>query len=77
MALSNTANYVGAALTPVLGGLLAEAVGWPAVLAGGAVAALGARLVLHGLSEAPAPAVAQPVPRRTGTGSQGTVDAGH
>jgi predicted MFS family arabinose efflux permease len=77
MALSNTANYVGAALTPALGGLVAESAGWPAVLVGGAAAALGALLVLHRLGEAPPPGVGQPVPRRTGTGSQGTVDSGH
>jgi MFS family permease len=77
MALTNTANYVGAALTPTVGGLLAEGLGWPAMLISGAVAALGALLVLYRLSEAPTPAITQPMPRRTGTGSQGTVVAGH
>jgi predicted MFS family arabinose efflux permease len=77
MALSNTANYVGAAVTPTVGGLLAEGLGWPAMLAFGAVTALGALAALYRLSEAPPPAVTQEVPRRTGTGSQGTVDAGH
>jgi MFS family permease len=77
MALANTANYVGAAVTPTLGGLLAEGVGWPAMLAFGAVTALGALVALHRLSEAPRRGATEAVPRRTGGGSQGTVDAGH
>jgi predicted MFS family arabinose efflux permease len=77
MALSNTTNYVAAAVAPTAGGLLAERAGWPAVLALGAVAAVLALAALHRLSEAPAAAVTQPVPHRTARGSQGTVDAGH
>ncbi len=49
MAVSNTANYVGAAATPVLGGLVAELAGWPAMLALGTIAAAGALLALHRL----------------------------
>jgi predicted MFS family arabinose efflux permease len=52
MAVSNTANYVGAAAAPPLGGLVAQAAGWPAMLALGAVAALGALVALHRLAEA-------------------------
>jgi predicted MFS family arabinose efflux permease len=77
MALSNTANYVAAAVTPVLGGLLAEHLGWSAMLALGAVCGVAALAALYRLSERPATRVTQPVPRRTRTGSQGTVDAGH
>ena len=51
MAVSNTANYVGAAATPVLGGLVAELAGWPAMLALGTIAAAGALLALHRLPE--------------------------
>ncbi|MCW2718826.1 MFS transporter [Pseudonocardia sp.] len=52
MAVSNTANYVGAAAAPPLGGLVAQAAGWPAMLALGAVTALGALVALHRLAEA-------------------------
>ena len=55
MAVSNTANYVSAAATPVLGGLVAEYAGWPAMLVLGAVAAAGALLALRRLRE-PVPA---------------------
>jgi MFS family permease len=58
MAVSNTANYVAAAAAPALGGLVAEVAGWSAMLAVGALAALGAVLALRRLAE-PAPA---PVP---------------
>ncbi|WP_308283091.1 MFS transporter [Pseudonocardia nigra] len=51
MAVSNTANYVAAAATPTLGGLLAQVAGWPAMLGLGAVAALGAVGALHRLVE--------------------------
>jgi MFS family permease len=51
MAASNTANYAAAAAAPALGGLLAEVAGWPAMLAMGAAAALGAVLALHRLAE--------------------------
>lgn len=51
MAVSNTANYVAAA-TPLVGGLVAQSTGWPAMLALGAVAASGAVLALRGLTEA-------------------------
>ncbi len=46
MAMSNTANYVAAA---ALGGLVAELAGWSAMLAVGALAALGAVLALRHL----------------------------
>lgn len=51
MGMSNTANYVGAAGTPVLGGLVAQAAGWPVMLVTGAVAAVAALAALHGLRE--------------------------
>lgn len=56
MAVSNTANYLAAAATPVLGGLVAQVTGWPAMLATGAAAAAGAVIVLHRLAE-PVPAL--------------------
>lgn len=63
MAVSNTANYAAAAVTPLIGGVLAEAAGWPAVLAAGAVAALAATVALRGLTEqAPARGAAHPPP---------------
>ncbi|CAA9418154.1 MAG: hypothetical protein AVDCRST_MAG66-2441, partial [uncultured Pseudonocardia sp.] len=49
MAVSNTANYVSAAATPVLGGALAQAAGWPATLALAAGAAAAAWATLRGL----------------------------
>ncbi len=51
MAVSNTANYVAAAVTPVIGGLIAQVAGRPAMLGLGAVAALGAVVALRGLGE--------------------------
>jgi len=51
MAVSNTANYIGAAATPALGGLVAQLAGWPAMLAMGALAAVGALIALHRLAE--------------------------
>jgi MFS family permease len=51
MAMSNTANYVAAAAAPALGGLVAELAGWSAMLAVGALAALGAVLALRHLVE--------------------------
>jgi len=51
MATSNTANYVAAALTPAIGGLLAQVAGFPVMLALGAVAAVGAVAALHRLTE--------------------------
>jgi MFS family permease len=60
MAASNTANYLAAAATPALGGLVAEVAGWPAMLAMGAVAALGAVLALHRLAEPAAQSASQP-----------------
>ena len=51
MAVSNTANYVGAAVAPPLGGLVAQAAGWPAMLAMGAAAAVCALVALRRLSE--------------------------
>jgi MFS family permease len=52
MAVSNTANYVSAASTPVLGGLVAEHAGWSAMLVLGTIAAAGALLALRRLREA-------------------------
>jgi MFS family permease len=54
MAMSNTANYVGAAGAPALGGLVAELAGWSAMLTMGALAALGAVLALRHLVESAA-----------------------
>lgn len=51
MAVSNTANYVGAAVAPPLGGLVAQTAGWPAMLAMGAVAAVCALITLRRLPE--------------------------
>jgi predicted MFS family arabinose efflux permease len=51
MAVSNTANYLSAAATPAVGGLVAQALGWPAMLATGAVAAAAAVVTLHRLPE--------------------------
>jgi MFS family permease len=59
MAMTNTANYVGAAVTPAVGGAVAAAAGWPAMLALGTAAALAAVATIRGLHETPAPA---PVP---------------
>jgi MFS family permease len=58
MAMTNTANYTGAAVTPAVGGAVAAGAGWPAMLALGAVAALAALLALRGLRETPAPDLA-------------------
>jgi MFS family permease len=77
MALSNTANYVAAAVTPALGGWPAERWGWSAMLALGVVTGLAALAALYRLSERPTTHAAQEVPRRTRAGSQGTVVAGH
>jgi MFS family permease len=51
MAVSNTANYVSAAVTPAAGGLVAEHAGWPTMLALGGLAAAGALLALRTLAE--------------------------
>jgi MFS family permease len=51
MAMSNTANYAAGAVTPALGGLIADLAGWSAMLAMGAVAAVGALLALRHLAE--------------------------
>ncbi|MCX6467072.1 MAG: MFS transporter [Pseudonocardiales bacterium] len=59
MAVSNTANYVSAAATPVVGGALAQGAGWPATLGLAAAAAGAALLTLRGLREG-APAGAPP-----------------
>jgi predicted MFS family arabinose efflux permease len=59
MAMTNTANYTGAAITPAVGGAVAAGAGWPAMLGLGAVAALAALLVLRGLRESPAPSPAR------------------
>ncbi|SHK42179.1 Sugar phosphate permease [Pseudonocardia thermophila] len=48
MAVSNTAAFVSAAVGPMVGGVIAHAAGWPAMLACGAVVALLARLALAG-----------------------------
>lgn len=49
MAVSNTANFLSAAVTPVIGGAIAQVAGWPAMLAMGAAAAVLARTSLRGL----------------------------
>jgi MFS family permease len=54
MAMTNTANYAGAAITPAVGGAVAATLGWPAMLALGTAAALAALLALRGVHEAPA-----------------------
>lgn len=78
MAVSNTANYVGAAVTPVLGGAVAQAAGWPAMLALGTAAAALALLTLRGLREpGDEPDVTPTVPRRTSGRRHGTVVPGH
>lgn len=80
MATSNTANYVAAALTPPLGGLLAQVAGFPVMLALGAVAAGAAVVTLRPLAEpgrTNAANVTAVVPRRTRRGPQGTVSTGH
>jgi len=51
MAVSNTANYVGAAAAPALGGLVAEMAGLPVMLAMGGAAALAAFVTLRRLAE--------------------------
>jgi MFS family permease len=51
MAMSNTANYVSAAVTPAVGGLVADLAGWSAMLVMGAVAAVGAVLALRHLKD--------------------------
>lgn len=51
MAMTNTANYVGGAVTAVAGGAVAASAGWPAMLALGTVAALGAVVALRGVDE--------------------------
>jgi MFS family permease len=56
MAMTNTANYISGAVTGPLGGAVAAAAGWPAMLAVGTVAALAALVALRGMREAPAPA---------------------
>lgn len=60
MAVSNTANYLAAAVTPVVGGLVAQVAGWPAMLAMGTAAALAAVAALYRLAEPVA--CAEPVP---------------
>lgn len=78
MAVSNTANYVGAAATPVVGGLVAQAFGWPTMLALGAVAALAAVATLHRLAEpGDGQNVTPAMPRRTPGRRHGTVTPGH
>jgi MFS family permease len=64
MAMSNTANYVGAAVTPAIGGVVAQAAGWPAMLGLGAVAAVAAVAALHRLcsSDTLSDPVNQPAP---------------
>ncbi|MGQ0573996.1 MAG: MFS transporter [Pseudonocardia sp.] len=76
MATSNTANYVAAALTPALGGLVAQVAGWPTALALGGAAAIGAVLALHRVAEPRAGFVTAVVPHRTDAGPQGTVSTG-
>ena len=73
MAVSNTANYVSAAATPVLAGLVAQTVGWPAALVTAGAAAAGALLALHGLGTPRDRFVTAVVPHRTDAGQHGTV----
>jgi MFS family permease len=78
MAVSNTANYVAAAATPALGGLIAEVAGWPAMLAMGAVAALGAGAALHRLTDATAgPEARSAAPAGRPAGRRGSGDDLH
>ena len=53
MAMTNTANYAGGAVTGPLGGAVAATAGWPAMLLLGTAAALGALLALRGVREGP------------------------
>ncbi|HLU58509.1 MAG TPA: MFS transporter [Pseudonocardia sp.] len=57
MAMSNTANYAAGAAAPAVGGLVADLAGWSAMLAMGALAALGAVLALRHLVESSAEAL--------------------
>jgi MFS family permease len=79
MAASNTANYVSAAATPVLGAALAQAAGWSAVLAAAAAAAAAAWVVLRGAPDTGRGhrSVTPAVPRRTNPRARGTVSPGH
>ncbi|MGI9001342.1 MAG: MFS transporter [Pseudonocardia sp.] len=67
MAVSNTANFVAAAATPALGGLVAQVAGWPAMLTMGAVAATGALAALHRLAEPGRGVEPPPITRSTPT----------
>jgi MFS family permease len=58
MAMSNTANYMAAAVAPALGGLVADLAGWSAMFTMGAIAALGALFALRHLAEPAAKSVA-------------------
>jgi MFS family permease len=60
MAMTNTANYLGASVTPVIAGALAQMVGWSAMLLLGTSAALAALVALRGVRE---PAPVPPTPR--------------
>lgn len=51
IALSNTVVHVGSAVTPAIGGALAQAAGWSATFTVGAVTALAALGVLYGVGE--------------------------
>ncbi|MGE3288152.1 MAG: MFS transporter [Pseudonocardia sp.] len=73
MAVSNTANYVSAAATPALGGLVAQSAGWPAGLALAGAAAAAAVLAIHRLAEPRTGFVTAVVPHRTDAGPHGTV----
>lgn len=73
MAVSNTANYVSAAATPALAGLVAQTAGWPAALVTAGVAAAGALIALHGLGTSRARFVTAVMPHRTDAGQHGTV----
>ena len=61
LAFENSANYLSGAATPVLGGAVAQFVGWPAMLATGAVAA-----VLSWLLLGPLVRTERPLPRGAG-----------
>lgn len=51
MAMSNTANHISAAVTPAVGGALAQQAGWPVVFTLGILTALAGLAALHRVGE--------------------------